>query len=371
MPRQRRRRPWSPLRSGAEFGDRATVTVSRVPFGTAPPPAPISRRELAAWGTAAFFALASLAIFLSLRKARAPEPSAPGDFPPADSLAAPDPLAATRGRFLELALRHAEAFRSYYGQLDEGARAATLAGMDGPAFRALLGGLGLPLPAGPRPPADAEGLLAAERSFEDFVRAFQWQAGRPFGFLRHADGEALGALAASLDAFDLAFLLRVVGPAEAAAVLEGLSLERRVQVLSLFRHSRGLEAGEVEELERRIRARWETQRQRGSFSVADETYWSELLASARRPELFLPELEASFPNLRGAFARYRFTAEDFPRLPLSDRERMLDALTNEQVATLLALLAPEGRGAVAEALPPGRRGAGGKPGLALRGRGGG
>ncbi len=259
-----------------------------------------------------------------------------------------------RKRLLDKFLIRSDAFREYYKSATEEQRSSLQGALKGALFDGLLRGLKLKSPENEIPPADAQEYLQAEQeSFDEFVKARDWQERQFFGFLNQLTDEQLLTLIHHESPANVCLMLRFMKPAQSAFVLDALPQDKRVAILS---HATGIQNTPLSEiliLEKQVRSTVKTL-PTGAGRV-DLDFWGDILSEANDSQGILDAIQKTNPDIYPGLKKFSFVLESAPSLSKQVLERVLGDVDNEQLCLALATCPDEITQTLVNALPRKRR----------------
>lgn len=249
-------------------------------------------------------------------------------------------LAELRRRLLSRFLTRSHAFRSYFQKLSAEDRGGLYIAMRGQAFDSFLDALGMKLPAAPDvEPHDLEECLAThEKNFAEFADAKDWEGRQLFGFIQELSDEQLVSLAKHQRPLVVCVMLRFMKANQSALVLESLSSEKRVEVLSQLSALEKTSFNELASIEKEVRASAThlPNQGYGGTQKQDIEFWRKILVEAQNQDAILEDIERASPELYPSLKKYKFKLEDAAALPNTLLEKVFADIDNDELGAALA-----------------------------------
>ncbi|MBY0370210.1 hypothetical protein K2X33_05950 [bacterium] len=266
-------------------------------------------------------------------------------------------VAERRRRILERFLSRSQAFREYFSQLSTESAAELYGCLQGPAFDKLLRGLALAKPRGAEDePSNMDEILEHHQiTFDEFVHAKDWQERQFFGYLHSLSNEQLATLVASETPESACLILRMMQPAQSAAVLDKLSPAKRAEIMGQVGNLQNMAFGDLLNIERSTRQMVQQMPDRFFGKKEDVDFWGTVVSESEDQELVFRELQKLRPDIAPMLGKFRFKLEEAASLPDSLLERVLSNTDNEELCLALATCAANVREVLMDAVSPMRR----------------
>jgi hypothetical protein len=257
----------------------------------------------------------------------------------AAALSNDDGLQVSRRELLSRFLMRSEAFSLYYDRLPKEKQRDLYGALSGPGYDRLLEGTGHDLPVGNvQEPVELEEFLVEHfKSFDEYVKAMDWQDRQFFGFLQQLSREQIQVLTNHTDSRSAAMMLRYMKPQQSAYALDALTPAQKYEILSMAKQLKNTSLAEIQSVEKQIRTVVQQMPNRFVGSEkGDVGFWGGVVSESEHQDELLDMLEKTHPEIYPNLKKFRFTLEDAATLPDGILERVLREVDNDELGLALA-----------------------------------
>lgn len=263
-----------------------------------------------------------------------------------------------RSHLLEGFLRDPSAFRAYYMSLTPENRAAISQALTGPAFSALKSALDLQTleEALVGSETDEHNLSYYIRDFADFLKTYNWQNSRFFGFLPHYNDDAIIALFRELPATQCAVVARFISKERMAKIFVAMPEGKRKEIIRNARMAALMPLEEMSKIEASVRHYLSLMPSSGTPLVrSDYEFLKDIVESSDDQESILRDIKDVDEKSYEKLAKLRFNIEDIPNMPVSLVSKVLSEFDNKQLSIVLNNIPEEISNYLLGLLPENRR----------------
>jgi len=265
-----------------------------------------------------------------------PKPEAPAlaPVPVAEPSQAPDE---SRKKMLHQIVSHSESFRGYYTRLNSDQRLELWTLLHGPAFESVLERLSLPAPkTAPDEEVKKERVEWHEKNLNEFIEAAGWQHRQIFGFLSQLTDEQLVTLAGHESPKTVCLMLRFLKPAQAAAILDNFSQEKRLEILSHVGALKASSFAELSQIEAKVRSSI-TQLPAHFFGMEkeDTAFWGLVLNESKVQDKLVEALEQTQADLLPHLKKLKFKLEEAAQLDVAILDKVFNDVENDLLSLAL------------------------------------